>query len=125
MFIRKAIKTAKITKKKYFSYQLVESVRTERGPRQRILLNLGSELDLNKEEKKLLANRIEEIISGINSLFTYSEQIESLANRFAKILLKKQSKISSPKFEEKEYHHVDVNTLKNEFPRTIGVETIA
>ena len=90
MFIRKAVKTEKTTKKKYFSYQLVECVRTERGPRQRILLNLGSELDLNKEEKKLLANRIEELISGINTLFQYSEQIENLANRFAKTFIKKQ-----------------------------------
>ncbi len=125
MFIRKCIKIEKLTKKKYFFYQLVESIRTERGPRQRLLLNIGSKLDLSKEEKKLLANRIEEIITGITSLFSYSEQIESLANRFAKALLKKQSQISEPKPQEKEYHAVDINTIKNENPRTIGIETIA
>jgi len=125
MFIRKAVKTEKTTQKKYFSYQLVECVRTERGPRQRILLNLGSELDLNKEEQKLLANRIEELITGIIPIFPYSKKINSLAHSFAKVLIKKQSQILAPKPEEKEYHTVDLNTLKNENPRTIGIETIA
>ena len=64
MFIRKTHLVNRETKKSYFNFQLVESIRTERGPRQRILLNLGSHLDLDKQECKLLANRIEEIALG-------------------------------------------------------------
>ena len=46
MFIRKKQKKDSVTGCEYFSYQLVESIRTERGPRQRILLDLGNELNL-------------------------------------------------------------------------------
>ena len=68
MFIRKTRILNRKTKKTYFNYQLVEAFRTERGPRQRILLNLGADLDLNKEDCKLLANRIETIVTGQQEL---------------------------------------------------------
>lgn len=67
MFIRKTKKVVRETQKSYFVYQLVESVRTERGPRQQILLSLGSNLGIADEDLKLLANRIEEIFTGIQS----------------------------------------------------------
>ncbi len=42
----------------YYDQQLVESVRTPRGPRQRILLNLGA-LEIPQAEWQELANRNE------------------------------------------------------------------
>ena len=69
MFIRKTRKTDRTTRKDYYSYQLVESVRTERGPRQRILLSLSADLGLSDENLGLLAHRIEEIFLGSDSLF--------------------------------------------------------
>lgn len=38
MFIKKTLKTDSKNGKTYSAYHLVESVRTEKGPRQRILL---------------------------------------------------------------------------------------
>ena len=64
MFIRKKAKKDKKSNKEYYSYQLVESVRTERGPRQRILLYLNSDLDLTKEERYTLACCIEDTVKG-------------------------------------------------------------
>ncbi len=62
---------------KTFTYQrLMESVRTARGPRQRLLLNLGK-LDLPRQDWKTLANRIEEILSGQQSFDAVSPHINS------------------------------------------------
>ncbi|MEN8237302.1 MAG: hypothetical protein ABFQ95_07175 [Pseudomonadota bacterium] len=46
MYIRQVTQTAKKTGKKYHTYRLVEAVRTERGARQRLLLNLGLDRQL-------------------------------------------------------------------------------
>ena len=88
MFIRKTRKIDAKTKKSYFSFQLIESVRTERGPRQHILLNLGQILDLNDEQLKELANRIEGIISGQETCVLPSENIELLAQTYASQLIR-------------------------------------
>jgi transposase len=132
MFIRKCIKTDKVTGKKYFFYQLVEAVRTERGPRQATLLNLGADLEIAPEETKLLANRIEEIVKGIQSLVPSASHIELLARRFANELIKKQSEVfqyetthEAESEKQCDYHTVDINTLKQEHCRTVGVETVA
>ena len=83
MFIKKSIKTDSKNGKSYAAYHLVESVRTERGPRQRVLLYLGSQIDLPEEEHKLLAQRIEEIVIGQKMLFPYPEAIERIAQSCA------------------------------------------
>ena len=55
MFIKKTLKIDRSTGKEYSSYYLVESGRTEKGPRQRTLLYMGSEIALPEGEHKLLA----------------------------------------------------------------------
>ena len=81
MFIRKTRITHQKTGQTYFNYQLVESYRTNCGPRQRILLNLGPNLNLDKQKLKILANRIEEIIKNIESFIEIEEEIEQLAQK--------------------------------------------
>ena len=66
----------------YYTYKLVESIRTERGPRQRDVLNLGVNFDLPKEQWKDLANCIEEIITGQLPLIDYPKVIRTLAKRY-------------------------------------------
>ncbi|OQY12912.1 MAG: hypothetical protein B6I31_02220, partial [Desulfobacteraceae bacterium 4572_19] len=56
MFIRESTKFKK--NKKYIQHQLVESIRTPNGPRQKLILNLGI-LDIPKDKWKELANTIE------------------------------------------------------------------
>ncbi|PXF56324.1 MAG: hypothetical protein C4B58_13935, partial [Deltaproteobacteria bacterium] len=72
MFIRRVSHKNRKNRKEYYTYKLVESIRTERGPRQRDVLNLGVNFDLPKEQWKDLANCIEEIITGQLSLIDYS-----------------------------------------------------
>ena len=83
MYIRKVTHTDKKNQQGYHTFKLVESVRTERGPRQRAMLNLGSEFALPEERWKDLANRIEEILTGQSPLFIYSAEVEDLACRYA------------------------------------------
>lgn len=126
MFIRKKEKISPSTLKKYFSYQLVESVRTEKGPRQRILLTIGNAQDLSEDERKMIARRIEEIASGIDSLLDCPSYIESLAKSFAKQLIQKQSlPINTNEKNAFDYHHVNINSLENENARSIGIEHIS
>jgi len=125
MYIRKTKKVIPETQKAYFVYQLVESVRTERGPRQRILLSLGSDIDVIDEDLKLLANRIEEIITGAKSFYPYSEKIEGLAEVYASKLLQRISK-TTPMTElieeQTDYQSIDMQTIEQQEPRTVGAE---
>ena len=89
MFIRKSKKKDKNTGKSYYSFQLMESYRSERGPRQRLLLNLGSDLNLEDDERKQLADRMEELKTGSASLLSYPPHIEKLAQTYFRILSKK------------------------------------
>ena len=125
MFIRKTRISNRETGKSYFNFQLVESFRTERGPRQRILLNLGADLDLDKQECKILANRIEELSQGIGSLALYSEKIERLAEQYTSQLvhsLSKQVPSEERTAEEPDYRSIDLQTIEQQEPRTVGTE---
>ena len=125
MFIRKTRKRAPNTKKTYFSFQLVESIRTERGPRQRILLNLGAGLGLDPQECKLLANRIEMIVIGQEECILPSEKIEKLAQKYASKLIRNLSvpteKVKSTK-SVPDFQTVNLTTLIHKEARTVGAE---
>ena len=87
MFIREKSKTVK--GKKYIQHQLIESIRTPAGPRQRLVLNLGF-LDLHPDQWKELANTIECEIHKQPRLFVTDPQIEKLAQHYAKVIIKEQ-----------------------------------
>ena len=127
MFIRETIHTNNKNGQKYSTYKLVESVRTERGPRQRPVLNLGSNFSLPKEKWKELADRIEDIISGQLSLFPISEEIERLARRYATKIIRQHGQKSTVEFEKQnapDFQTVDVNSLESEHIRSIGAESV-
>jgi hypothetical protein len=77
MFIRAIRKENRGSTQVYFYHQLFESVRTPRGPRQCILLNLGT-LEIPPGEWKELANRIEELYLGQQSLTPPAPHLEAL-----------------------------------------------
>ena len=69
MFIREIVKRNPGYRKPFVYHRLIEAVRTPKGPRQTVLLNLGT-LDIPREEWKILANRIEEILTGQESFLS-------------------------------------------------------
>ena len=82
MYIKKVIKRNKNSSKKYEYLHLVENIRTENGPRQRLILNLGK-IDIPKEKYKELANYIEAVLTGQQELFSNDPVIEELAVKAA------------------------------------------
>ena len=124
MFIRETVKSKK--GKKYIQHQLVESVRTPHGPRQKLLLNLGF-LDLPKDKWKELANTIESELHKQKRLFTTDPEIERLAGHYAEVIIKEQldhaenQTVYSPPV----YETVDIESVSTTDVKTIGAEHLA
>ncbi len=128
MFIKKTLKTDPKSGKTYSAYHLVESVRTEKGPRQRTLLYMGSEIELPEGEHKLLAQCIEGIIVGERPLFPYPEHVERLAQTYASQVIRR---LSNPKDSrerpenedlEPEFVSININSIEKSDPRSVGAE---
>lgn len=123
MYIAKVFHTHKRTGKEYYTFKLVESLRTDRGPRQRMLLNLGTDFSVPEEKWTELANRIEEIVTGQSRFFPCPEDIEERAARYAHQVVayhgKEEKKSSSP-----DYQRIDVDTIDHQHVRSVGAEHV-
>ena len=119
-------------------HQLLKSVRTERGPRQEVVLNMG-ELDLPKEHWKDLANAIEAILNNQTSLqFEQSNQeVEKLAGHFAQMIISKRlnqqqqddSQLDCDQGEQcpqekTDFCNVDINSIRSSQSKSIGGEYV-
>jgi len=129
MFIREKSKTVK--GKKYIQHQLIESIRTPAGPRQRLVLNLGF-LDLHQDKWKELANTIESEVHQQSRLFVTDPQIEKLARHYAKVIIRdKLNKAHESSAGDNgadslstDYQSVDVNSVSSSEARKIGAEHV-
>lgn len=138
MYIRQKIKTRK--GQSYVQHQLLKSVRTERGPRQEVVLNMG-ELKLPKEHWKDLANAIEAILNNQTSFqFEPSNQeVEKLAGHFAQMIISKTLNQQQQNDSDSEPHRegdeqfpqektdfcdVDINSVRSSESRSIGAEYV-
>lgn len=120
MYVRRVKKRNGSTKKVYEYLHLVESVRTEKGPRQRLILNLGN-LDIHPSQYKAFAQRVEDILIGQKSFITLDSKIEKHAQNASRQIFKKQAKEISDTVDTN-YQNVDVNSLETEFHRSLGAE---
>jgi transposase len=113
---------------------LVETYRNAEGKvRQQALLNLGNHFDVPKEQWKLLADRIEEIRQGQQSLLALDTSLEKESQRIAKLLIQKFSRNESSGSSSlkknspppvSDYQTVDVNSLEHQQIRKIGAEHV-
>jgi transposase len=139
MFIREIKKRLKRkgVDYEYIQHRLVESIRTEHGPRQQTILNLGT-LTVPYEQLKTLANLIEQNLLNCtqSTLFgNVPDEIICLARHFADVILEKRLKesVSAPDTKteplsektEPSYATVDTNSIITYDSRTIGAEHIA
>lgn len=126
MFIKEIKKQNKGYNQVFSYHRLMESYRTDRGPRQRTILNLGK-LELPQEQWKLLADRIEEIVTGQQSLLAVDDAIEQLATHYAKLIIRKQLSVTTARQKSgdmPEYETVALDSISNSQSRTIGAEYV-
>jgi hypothetical protein len=133
MFIRENKTTNKKSGKIYIKHTLVESIRTEKGPRQRTVMQLG-ELQLDRSYWKELAHQLESYLTSSNdleqlSLFELpSEVIDELEKQKSIIRYKKEQEASRLKCNEKcekVIKKVDINSLTVTECRSLGAELLA
>lgn len=128
MFIRKINKIDSKSGKTYTAYYLVESIRTDKGPRQKVMLYMGSEINLPETEHKLLAKRISEIIIDVKPLIPCPEAVEQLAQVYASQVIHRlsetiaSSETSANPPPEEHFVTVDANTIEKSEPRSVGTE---
>jgi transposase len=124
MFIKEIIKQNRGYSKTFVYHRLMESYRTPRGPRQRKIIDLGH-LEIPKDDWKILADRIEELLSGQQAFTTPPDNIEILAQHYAQMI--RQNEMQSLPVAEKpptDWHTVDMNSITPGRSRTIGGESL-
>jgi hypothetical protein len=128
MYIRKT-KTRSINNTNHFTYRLVESRRDPAGKvKQYTLLNLGAHYGIVEEsDLPLLSQRIENIITGQQSLLPLTDNLETEAQRIASLVIKKHAKplIYEDKKDQAQYREVDIGTIENSDIKTVGSEHLA
>ena len=130
MFLKKDTKKDRKGKKKYTHYRLCESYRLNDKVRHRTIINVGRLDDLKDDERKTLADRIEQIINGQLDIFLeVPVHIEKYAQDNAKKIIDKNSVdiIQTPKnktLRETDFVEVDINSVENHDIKEIGAEWI-
>jgi hypothetical protein len=103
---------------------LVESERTEKGVRQRTLLNLGTDFSLPREKWPEVASRVQQVIRGEALLFELPQEIEEMAQNFAARII--QARVQNEAEDDQpDYREVDVDRLEMLRPRSISCEHVA
>jgi transposase len=122
MYIRKTQCQKRKAGGHYFTYRLVESRRTEKGVRQRTLLNLGVDFSLPREQWPDLTKRIEDILRGQQSLLDIDTDIERLAQGFASRIIISDQDVNDP--DNIDYREVDLDSIEMSRPRSVGGEHV-
>ena len=135
MFIRRTITNSRKTDQAYYTYRLVEGVRSGSVVKQTTRLNLGSHFDVPQSDWALLASRIDALMRGQEALqlSAVPDAIEAMAQRYAAQLIARQTEpvgdASVTKAElakdGERFHEVDIESIELVRPRSVGVEHAA
>ena len=126
MFIKEIKKKNPGSDRTFVTHRLMDSYRTQKGPRQRTILNLGK-LELPKEQWKALADQIEAEISGQQSFYKIDARIKKLAIHYAQLIIQKKLAASDNKEPEQtlpDHETIDLNSVEHNRIRTQGAEYI-
>ena len=135
MFIRRTITNSRETDQAYYTYRLVEGIRTGSVVKQTTLLNLGSHFDLPQADWPALAARIDALLHGQEALQLepLAEAIEAMAQRCAAQLIALRSiekpgasSANAAAFSDAgRFQEVDLDSIEMVRPRSVGVEHAA
>ena len=130
MYIRRVRTRNNTTGESYFTHRLVRTERIAGKVRQVTLLNLGRHFAVAQEDWPSLCPRIEEILTGQASLLPLKPELEELAQRYAAQLLLRQAQTVEPGRARgrvsagRSFVEVDVDSLEQLRPRSVGVEHV-
>ena len=124
IFIREYKTLNKKNGETYIKHRLVESIRTDNGPRQRVIMNLG-QLTLPKSEWKKLAHALESNLSNQETLLTaIDKDVETLALKLISNNQLSESIKEESDAKEKELITIDMRSLVTSKSRTLGAELV-
>ncbi len=129
MFIKKITKPDRKGNDTYTYYRLVHSYKLGNKHRQQTIVNLGKLEGLPNDNHKILADRIEGILTGsIDLFFDIPSEVEALAQAFVKKIIekgvfpvKKKARVIAQDTGT-DYQEVDINSTEQLESRTIGGE---
>ncbi len=145
MFIRQTRTNNKITGEGYFTYRLVRGERMGGKVRQITVLNLGRHFPIKQDDWPLLCRRIEQLLQPQDTLLdlTCPEAIEGAAQRYVGQLIERAlpgaqgDAALAPRGTDRsvdavtpapcapDYQEVDIDSLQQTQPRSVGVEHLA
>ena len=108
----------------YTYHRLLESVRTDKGPRQRLVLSLGT-LDLPKSEWPRLAERIEDLLNYQEQIPFGTSDLDQLAAPFAERIRHKQQRRRAQQKGQGPAKEVYPERSSSEHIRELGPEYVA
>lgn len=133
MYIRESKTKNKKTGEIYVKHQLVASVRTEKGPRNRVIMSLGT-LTVPRIDWKRLAHALECRITGQTSLLeAHDAELESLALKLVSNygLSKALETVAAVEQEQQPANNsqsrcvsIDLDSVKLQHTRTLGAEAL-
>lgn len=130
MFIRRTSIKSRRTGEPYYTYRLVESLRSAKGVRQRTILNLGSHFDVPKAQWGPLAQRIEALLHGQLDWIPdeLDPQWDAMAQQYAARIVRERGEVADTQTQAQadgpDYQRVDLSTLEMIRPRSVGVEHV-
>lgn len=127
MFIREVTTNNKKNGVTYVNHKLVEAYRNENNEvRQRIIMNLGT-LTIPREDWKKLALALECMLSGQETLFTDSSEINEIAAKAIENnrLIQKKTDVKALREENKQLITADLNSFNTTEDRSLGSEIVA
>ena len=126
MFIRQTQTRSNGTGDSYSTYRLVESRRVGKKVSQHTLLNLGTNFDLPTEAWQELCTRIEQVLNSEQPLFASDATLEKKAQHiYSQIIARRGELQTSNNDEIPSYEEVDVNSLQQIKPRSVGAEHVS
>ncbi len=125
MYIRAVETKNKKTGKIYTAYKLIESYRSEKGPRQRIIMSLDIP-ELSKADLKVLAFLLESKLSGQATTYDTTD-LSAVADKVLDNYKLTQEKKTNKKIIDKDSNMVtiDLNSINTNQSRSLGIEIVA
>jgi hypothetical protein len=127
MFIRRTTIKSRETGEPYYTYRLVESVRTGTSVRQHTVLNLGRQFEVPRAQWGPLAQSIEALVQGQLDLIAdgLDPTWDGLAQQYAARIVSRRSAPAPADTPADDYRRVDLERVEVIRPRSVGVEHVA